>query len=421
MLKRACLVFLIILVCNFLRFAQAAVNIQNFNHSNSFGFESINSLLVDESEIPVVKNYSLNLAYSYNSRPLVMKNLENNVIVGPMARDLRVLHLGGQYRLNPNLSFGLMSNLVGVQLLNQDRSWKPQDTQLELNYTFLRREKFALGMVPFLTLPNGDAASYLSDSSTGVGLLVMSQFELASFNFVTGVGYRRADRAVDAWDPNLSWQQRMILELGLLKRVSAKWNLLVEFKREYRLPLSSDLNPNIFLLAGRYAMNASTGLFIGVGSSDLTSSATNDLRASVGIKYSPHTRAPLCRPHDDTPPPERFLLNYEHNKDQSYMADAIRRIHGFTQVNREKITAVRVVGHTSSLGTDDYNAELSQKRAESVKELLLQAGISNEMLVAEGRGERELIDQGQDERAHERNRRVEILVEFVPKFSEVCE
>src|SRR5256714_7993101 len=47
---------------------------------------------------------------------------------------------------------------------------------------------------------------------------------------------------------------------------------------------------------------------------------------------------------------------------------------------------LEVEGHTDSIGTDAYNLQLSERRAEAVRDYLVQQGISNQTIVARGLG-----------------------------------
>lgn len=417
MMRRICASLLLLLTSPSL----ASVNIQNFNHSNSFGFESLDSLLVDDSDVHVVKSYSLNVAYSYNSKPLDMKNVDNTVVVRTVIDDIHVLHLGGQYRFKDNWSIGFLTAMVGVRPQNQSRSWKPQDSQVELNWTFKKEKNWALGLVPFITLPTGDKNSYLSDESVGFGATLLSQFRLSTWNFVAGLGYRFADKAIDAIDPSLNLRQRMILQLGMLKPITDKWDALLEYKREMALPYKNDLNPNELFAGARYAAHKDLGVFMGLGSGDLTSSTTGDIRAHVGIKYAPQSPPPVCRMVPEPRDQFKIILGFQHNQDDSDTAELIQRLLSFVEKNRSEMNAIRVVGHTSSVGADDYNEKLSVRRAKSVTAILLKAGAPKELLVAEGRGERELLDPANNDKAHSTNRRVEVTAELKPRMFEVCE
>jgi len=76
---------------------------------------------------------------------------------------------------------------------------------------------------------------------------------------------------------------------------------------------------------------------------------------------------------------------------------------------------IELASHTDSRGTDSYNMELSQNRAQSVVNYLVSKGIARERLVARGYGESKLINRCADgvvcsEKEHQENRRTEFTV-----------
>ncbi|WP_224245435.1 Ig-like domain-containing protein [Hyalangium gracile] len=72
-----------------------------------------------------------------------------------------------------------------------------------------------------------------------------------------------------------------------------------------------------------------------------------------------------------------------------------------------QITKVRVEGHTDDRGADDFNMDLSQRRAGNVRKYLVeQAGIAPERLESEGYGETQPVDTNKTAQGRENNRRV---------------
>lgn len=77
--------------------------------------------------------------------------------------------------------------------------------------------------------------------------------------------------------------------------------------------------------------------------------------------------------------------------------------------------AIRVVGHTDSIGTDAANDVLSLRRAESVQRWLAEAGIPPAVISTEGQGKRQpaapnTLPNGADNPAgRQANRRVELI------------
>ncbi|MEO7068443.1 MAG: OmpA family protein [Rhodanobacter sp.] len=53
----------------------------------------------------------------------------------------------------------------------------------------------------------------------------------------------------------------------------------------------------------------------------------------------------------------------------------------------EKIESVKIFGYSDRVGTPDYNKSLSQRRADSVRDYLINQGVAPALIQAEGRGE----------------------------------
>jgi len=69
---------------------------------------------------------------------------------------------------------------------------------------------------------------------------------------------------------------------------------------------------------------------------------------------------------------------------------------------------VEVAGHTDNTGTPDYNRDLSQRRAESVRNYLISKGIDGSRLTAKGYGETEPETTNDTPEGRAQNRRVEL-------------
>jgi len=68
---------------------------------------------------------------------------------------------------------------------------------------------------------------------------------------------------------------------------------------------------------------------------------------------------------------------------------------------------VEIAGHTDNVGKDDYNLGLSQRRADSVKQYLVNAGIAADRIVARGYGESSPIAPNATAAGRAENRRIE--------------
>ncbi len=79
-------------------------------------------------------------------------------------------------------------------------------------------------------------------------------------------------------------------------------------------------------------------------------------------------------------------------------------------LNQYPTTLVRVEGHTDSKGSDAYNMDLSNRRANAVKSLLVQRGIADSRIDVVGYGETMPVATNATEAGRQKNRRVEIKI-----------
>ncbi|MGO9947254.1 MAG: OmpA family protein [Steroidobacteraceae bacterium] len=71
---------------------------------------------------------------------------------------------------------------------------------------------------------------------------------------------------------------------------------------------------------------------------------------------------------------------------------------------------VQIDGFTDSVGTDSYNEELSQRRANTVREALISRGIESSRIGTEGYGKSYPVANNSDSGGRQLNRRVEVVI-----------
>jgi len=110
------------------------------------------------------------------------------------------------------------------------------------------------------------------------------------------------------------------------------------------------------------------------------------------------------------PRPVTFVLYFLGDSDNLTPESKVELQKIFPEIAAHPAPEIVVVGHTDRVGTLTYNDALSLRRAERVRNDLVQLGIQRERITVAGRGEREPIVPTEDEVAEPRNRRVEITV-----------
>lgn len=79
-------------------------------------------------------------------------------------------------------------------------------------------------------------------------------------------------------------------------------------------------------------------------------------------------------------------------------------------LSSETNTEVRIIGHTDSVGSDDYNDRLSVERAQATRQYLVERGVNPRQVQVAGRGEHEPVADNISDAGRARNRRVEIFL-----------
>jgi len=72
--------------------------------------------------------------------------------------------------------------------------------------------------------------------------------------------------------------------------------------------------------------------------------------------------------------------------------------------------SITIYGHTDDVGSEAYNQELSERRAQAVRDYLVQAGIGPEIMATRGFGKSKPLVAGKTPEARAKNRRVEVEI-----------
>jgi len=112
-----------------------------------------------------------------------------------------------------------------------------------------------------------------------------------------------------------------------------------------------------------------------------------------------------------------FDVNQSNLKDQ-YKAELteLSRI-----LNKYEDTNIMLVGYTDSTGSEEYNLELSRKRAGSVANHLATQDVKSERFTTEGQGEAHPVATNDTDAGRAQNRRVEVAIWANEKLKEAAE
>ncbi|MFQ5917379.1 MAG: OmpA family protein, partial [Candidatus Binatia bacterium] len=129
---------------------------------------------------------------------------------------------------------------------------------------------------------------------------------------------------------------------------------------------------------------------------------------------APPPPPPPPPPRIEAPPPVRtivlddVLFDFDKTAIKPNGRRILDRLVNFLNENRNK--RVELEGYTDWIGTEKYNQGLSERRAASVRNYLIEKGVSPSRITARGFGEASPIADNRTREGRAKNRRVEVKV-----------
>jgi OmpA-OmpF porin, OOP family len=110
------------------------------------------------------------------------------------------------------------------------------------------------------------------------------------------------------------------------------------------------------------------------------------------------------------PPPQRYTLNFLPGTSE-LTPESMAGLDGIISAARARSGGeIVIVGHTDRQGAADANDALSLRRANAIRDVLVERGFKAELIEPVGRGEREPAVPTEDDVPEPRNRRADIIV-----------
>jgi OmpA-OmpF porin, OOP family len=176
---------------------------------------------------------------------------------------------------------------------------------------------------------------------------------------------------------------------------------------------------------GEYEIQLPVGKMYGVraeAKDHISSSQNLDLRkiaygpVNQDVKLAPVDGSPIeVAPIEVTPiaenamiPLNNIFFDFDNSSLKSESFPELDRIVGL--MNEKPTMQVEIAGHTDSIGPDEYNMKLSERRAKSVTNYLVEKGVAKERINTTFFGETKPIDTTNTKAGNAKNRRVEFKI-----------
>ena len=146
------------------------------------------------------------------------------------------------------------------------------------------------------------------------------------------------------------------------------------------------------------------------GGLDTVTIDKTDQTLQIGIRFDLQRDRSAPIHHDDVRPdaPKQFIVFFGFNK-SNLTSEAQRVVTEAAAAAKKYGTAsIAVVGHTDTVGSNEYNLRLSMRRSQAVKDALISLGITDSAITTGGKGETELMVMTGDAVKEPQNRRATI-------------
>jgi len=423
-------------------------NSQLFNPATS----SSDFVTVQSSKVMERGWYSIGLFLNHASNPLPYKDTEaqsraksNDSLTGMDA------FVG--YGVLPKTEIGIVFPFIVNQEVKEDETRgeyeQKGNTEVRalLKHNFVQRSEFGLsGIVSGNINRTSEDPHSGANTSPAYNLEVIADMPVGDMLFATNLGYRyrkKGEKIEGALTDSIGSQY--MVSVAAKYQVNSKFSLLAETfagKPVDKIEHETDRKTESAeaLIGARYKTGKDTWAHAGAGSELLHGYGTADWRAYVGIvtefgpgKSKGRKSVAMKNPKKkkkkvkmfsedvyptDIPnrePDEIFILrniNFEFDSDYRVLPGAIDELQKLTDhLAGKSFEKIIVEGHTDHFGSDEYNQDLSMRRAMTVRrQMIKHYGFQASQLTPAGYGESVPFTDDLSDAGRQLNRRVEIKV-----------
>lgn len=409
--------------------AAQSVNSHHFKFSDTLETVGMEDALGPQSQLIQSQNpflFRASLDYAHDS--LSATNLTNNPL--SIVDHMYSLTLGGSAIVHPRILVGITGSMHWVQLSNayvsgqfNERAWKLGDVNAHVKFRLTGdHSRINIAVSPFLNVPTGSSQYLVSDDSFRFGGRIISDTTIQrwKFYFHTGMSY-----ASDAQFLGLDERKFLDIAAGTFYTINSKFGVNAEWLQSISVwELENGQNPTQVNLGIRYDAG-STKVFIGGGVQGFDFSDSNrpymfyaGIKQPFGAKRQPLVPTNVPTPVEEidsemvqvTKSISEMVVHFDNNSAQvkSEYVETLNQAAQWMKQFAGKIQYLVVHGHSDPRGDEGYNKRLSERRAKSVKNYLIEQGVDEYAILLDGYGETAL--KTTDAKDYHNNRRVEFQV-----------
>jgi len=429
--------YLLILALFFFSHPAQALNFEQFHyHFDGQG-------LVNQTTHNTLPKYhfSTGVGMSYAYQPLELGRVGTGARLDSLIDSSFSMNLNAAYGITDLISAGISIPFFPNLQIEPIGTSETQSTAAMGDITLLGKMNFwqydkdidmGAAVIPFLSVPSGDGAKYVGDSTITGGFRVAGDLLFKENLFLGNVGFRFREEENLL---NINVGQELLYGIGYSRPIQKDWDLdvLSEINGSISLTDTRENNSPLEWLAGvkkgfmdgKWSAMAggSMGLTVGYG--------TPDFRILSGLNYQGELikkkEKPVAVTQAQEEPERHSYESYVRLEGGQivtlspiYFETASSRIKDESlptvkavaelMLAEPEIRHIVVKGHTDARGADNLNLTLSQNRSQSVVNQLVAYGVTSNRLTAEGFGETQPIGDNKTDDGMQKNRRTEFII-----------
>lgn len=361
-----------------------ALNLTGHQFSDSYRYSLLNDSLMEKFPGRFVGTASFGSMHSpFYYSDNYLHNKRKDIIDSN-----QFLTAGFSFYATDRLALGVEANAVQNTVFN-DTTTSLGDTLVHAKINLVKKDDFSFSVNPRVSLPTGREKNFTSQGSVGGALNLVAEKSFNKFHILAGVGGQssKENRYAD-----VDHRQLLLAQLGLSYDVTDRLNVNIESWRNFPTVNDTlqDFGQNFATVKYR-ATNHLSG-YAGIGVSGIDRINTDTYSAFFGIKIHGSDETKSDTVAVAAAAPARFVptsdIYFAHNH-SDLAKDEEEKLTDYVDyfANTPEITSVEIGGFASAPGKAVYNMRLSQKRADTVRNELIERGVSADLLTTHAYGE----------------------------------
>ena len=288
-----------------------AFNYQQYSRSFSLVFDKIEDVRLDESYVNSNYDFLYSIGASYVDEPLVVGNSGKALL-----ENMTSINLGMASYVSPWFMIGANTSYSYVRDNNGNIPSGFNDVQLLAKIRILNERRWAMGIMPYVTIPTagavlnvensgyleleGQKINVLSDEDFGYGVKIATEFLTRYVQFAINAGYKYNKKALVYYTTGAKGSdmtQQLQTGFGAYVPLHRSFGLSAEWMRLWSNPLlNAKVNPNEFMFAASAGLSESLNGFLGFSVGSLINqNEGNNYRITAGLKVAPCTWGFVCK------------------------------------------------------------------------------------------------------------------------------